>query len=654
MAVTRVRTLAVATLAIAAFVSLFLLLRRVPDVAPQSDPALIDLGTLNVLRGYQAVGPYSRFGWSHPGPLYFQLLAPGYSLSGERHLGTVTGVALLNVISLIVAMAIVWRHASSRWLLPVSIAVGAIYVGRLPGVLASTWNPHCILLPLVALQLATAAVVAGRIRWLPAVVVLGSFAVQTHIGCAALVFTCLAFALAAAILALRRGATAARSAVLAAVALGAIVWAAPVIEEIRPGGRHNLRDIVAFFAGQAPADPRGAARGFAYLATAPFSPGLTLDWGTDWNPLAAGYRRLMLVEGGLLVLAAAMAWRRRQRLEAALAALALASAATGLVAVRRLPEPMHDYTILWVSTIGVVAWCVIGGVGLDAILRAIARRDRPRAMLLRRLVVAVAVAALVVAASREVVARYQLVRTTSDQVIALANGAAAYLARAGVTDPLVHVPGDLWGTTAGVVLELARRGLEPKIESAWVSMFGDRLQPRGSETRGLRLASTAESENDYRYRMNYVLLGDAQGLSLYAEEAPPPFVVVDRAPDRRESTAFSAQELARLFDGRWAAGQDSSAADVVFRGPQTVTFSLPARAVGLRLWGQEYREWRLECDDGAGTRRPLGQVRIASGRGTEMAEVFPRGLTSCPSLAVTSLDAQVTWLSEIQILQGRE
>src|SRR5438876_7442456 len=80
------------TLGTAAVVAILVVaIRLVPDTAPESDHAVIDLSVLNVLHGTQMVGAYSRYGWHHPGPLYFQLLSPLYLLSGYRHLSVTIG-----------------------------------------------------------------------------------------------------------------------------------------------------------------------------------------------------------------------------------------------------------------------------------------------------------------------------------------------------------------------------------------------------------------------------------------------------------------------------------------------------------------------------------------------------------------------------------
>jgi hypothetical protein len=46
------------------------------DFWSYGDLAVIELSVRNALRGHPLLGPYSRFGWDHPGPALFYLLAP--------------------------------------------------------------------------------------------------------------------------------------------------------------------------------------------------------------------------------------------------------------------------------------------------------------------------------------------------------------------------------------------------------------------------------------------------------------------------------------------------------------------------------------------------------------------------------------------------
>src|ERR1043166_6073345 len=66
------------------FIAAFRLPFRLSNFYPQGDMAVLEIGTLHASTGAQLLGPYSRFHWNHPGPLYFYLLVPFYVLSGRQ------------------------------------------------------------------------------------------------------------------------------------------------------------------------------------------------------------------------------------------------------------------------------------------------------------------------------------------------------------------------------------------------------------------------------------------------------------------------------------------------------------------------------------------------------------------------------------------
>ena len=78
-------------------------------VTPVSDTAVIESFTLYASRAQLLVGPYSRYGWHHPGPLFFYLLAPVYTLAGSSTPALSAGALLINVASIVVlAWVLMW------------------------------------------------------------------------------------------------------------------------------------------------------------------------------------------------------------------------------------------------------------------------------------------------------------------------------------------------------------------------------------------------------------------------------------------------------------------------------------------------------------------------------------------------------------------
>ena len=166
-------------LAVVVCAALVLLSRRAADAPSTSDTAVIESYTLLASRAELLVGAYSRFQWHHPGPLYFYVLAPFYVLSGEKTAGLHAGAAAISIGSLALVAAVLVRRRGT-----LAVLVGgslALLAWRAAEATASPWNPHVPLLPMAALVIAGADVVAGRMWLLPAVALLASMAGQAHI-----------------------------------------------------------------------------------------------------------------------------------------------------------------------------------------------------------------------------------------------------------------------------------------------------------------------------------------------------------------------------------------------------------------------------------------------------------------------------------------
>jgi len=157
---------------------------------PAADGALIEIYTIHATRGEQLLGAYSQYGWYHPGPLLFYLLAPFDAVSGRTVYGLDLGALVINVVSLLIIGSILGRRRGLSPVTAVLLLAGLFaYVVRLPDLLTSAWNPHISVWPFAALLVCTAATVDGAIGWLPVVVALASLVTQTHVGFAPVAFT---------------------------------------------------------------------------------------------------------------------------------------------------------------------------------------------------------------------------------------------------------------------------------------------------------------------------------------------------------------------------------------------------------------------------------------------------------------------------------
>src|SRR5262245_7553232 len=172
--------LMVAAAALILAAGMILLARRANDVATLGDNAVIESYTWMASHGDLLLGPYSRFQWHHPGPISFFWMAPFYALSGARPAGLSAGALTLNLAVLAILTSTLIRRADTI-LSAAIMAVIALYCLRIAPVFTSPWNPHLIVLGMMALIVAAADVLAGSYSRLPVLALLASLVGQTHV-----------------------------------------------------------------------------------------------------------------------------------------------------------------------------------------------------------------------------------------------------------------------------------------------------------------------------------------------------------------------------------------------------------------------------------------------------------------------------------------
>ena len=328
--------------------------RSAPPIREVSDGAILEIYTLEALRGALLVGPYSRFGWHHPGPLYFYTLAPWYWLSGLHTAGMQAGALAINLIATWVIVRTMIAEAST----PTAIAVSSFtawYAFRTGDMLVSVWNPHIVVLPLVAYTVLAAAA-AGRPRrsYLLGLVVVGAFLAQTHLAMVPIVAV---LGVAAAWKSRRLSGTT----WAIAVAVKLVLWIPPLVEQLthRPG---NLVSIARFFVhGGRGQDLSIAVASWASAVTAAFRPRFFLALGADYVPVAGWL--LSGLSAGLiatLVTLAMKSWRA-SRFDAWLLAMCALALAAALLATTRIQDRIIDHEIFWMSGIGALSVAAMVG-----------------------------------------------------------------------------------------------------------------------------------------------------------------------------------------------------------------------------------------------------------------------------------------------------
>ncbi len=468
-------------------VSVLAAARRAAPAYPVSDKALIELATMNAADGRQLHGPYSRYGWQHPGPMLFYLLAPFYAAAGSRTAGLAAGALAINLAALAAAVWVLVRHAGPA-LTVAFAALIALYVGRVPGLVVSSWNAHATFFASAALVVISAAVAAGRIRLLPLFLAVASFVLQTHVATFPLVLTTAALVAAATGRRWIEAAAEEREALKAqanrAAWVAAALWLLPLVEELsRPAG--NMSAMWQF----ARQPPRGgtfpqAFDAWAGALTGVFRGGLPLPQGRIIARSVMAWPRVIAVLQ-LLLLAGVVVWARRRRREvhAWMAAQSLTVSVTALWAVTRIPDGIHDHEVFWIAAVGVVGAASTAAAAMSRV----ASEWQPLARSRGPLVAGFASALLLIGASFEGLRQVAVAGSSSrtkeadDHVMRVTRAIQSEIERQGSRRPMVVIDQRVWDWAAGVILQLRRQGTRVVIEDGLVEMFAGTLAPDGSE-----------------------------------------------------------------------------------------------------------------------------------------------------------------------------
>lgn len=464
-----------------------------------SDHALIELQTHDVFRHAVLLGPFSRFGWNHPGPLLFYALVLPYRLAGSSAAALGLGALLLNTAALVATVALVRRRAGT---LPAALVVVAVaLVLRTGGVPfgSDAWNPHVALLPFTLFVVLVWETSGGRAWALPATAGVASFLVQTHIGYAGVVGALAAWAVAALAVAMlrdesrppderRRTAVRAAGATLLVVS---VAWALPVAEQLThdPG---NLREVTSFATSS---DDKAGLADAAKVASQQL--GGRTEWlfgrhvpEADLEDLTPGGRDPMSALGGIdiadsitfpwllvaLAVATTVAARRGERAIARLGATVLVGIAGAVISTASITGVMFPYLVLYFWVLSALAAVVVVWAAWTELTRS--RASAPdaegRAVHASRAVAVVVSLSLLVGIGGAVAA----VRTDHlrDPAITLREVTDQLVATLPEPDRPVLLRSSpnfvaLW-YKAGLALELTKRGVDVRVEESSTTSFG--------------------------------------------------------------------------------------------------------------------------------------------------------------------------------------
>ncbi|MGZ6925071.1 MAG: hypothetical protein ACXVJF_00005 [Acidimicrobiia bacterium] len=322
------------------------------------------------------VGPWSRWGWSHPGPAMFWLLAPFLRVLGND--GVLIGTVLCGIGSAVGIVLIAYRVGRGP-----GAAITAGFLAALASaagfeLMVDPWNPWIAFFPFALFLAAVVGTTATDPRLLVVAVLVGSFVVQTHAGYLALVGGLLAVA---AVVCWRTD----RRAFLVAAGLGVVVWIPAVVDQIvhDPGNLRQLLDYAR--SGSEPTAGWANAFGAMSSQLRPLGPWIAnheTHFGFERTATGAWSIAVIALVAGLGLLA----HRRGGKIAARLALVTLVAIALAFVSSSRITGAFVGYVVAYWRPVAAMTWLSI----VCSVLSIVRRRTVERA------VVAVGLGVLVV------------------------------------------------------------------------------------------------------------------------------------------------------------------------------------------------------------------------------------------------------------------
>ena len=333
---------------------------------PSGDWAVLTMRVEDVGRHTPLVGPYSRFGWNHPGPLMYWLLAFPYHLLGDRPEALLAAAATLNALTVAALSAVAWRRGRLP-LVALTMAATAILIHAMgPAMIRDPWNPFITLLPLALTVYLVWSVIEGDFWMWPPLAFLVSFELQSHIGYLPMLamLGVSVFAIAwrrKSFNTLLPTSTKQRWWVLglsSAVVIGC--WLPVLLDQV--AGTGNLGAIAHYFLTNSDS-PAGFGTAFHVAADQlrfPSAPWLGRSElaGLDGALLGSGLAALVVP---ILSMAGSLWLAVRMRVLAALRLqlVVIATALGGLIATARVTGPLFDWVVRWWWVIACLWWLSI-------------------------------------------------------------------------------------------------------------------------------------------------------------------------------------------------------------------------------------------------------------------------------------------------------
>lgn len=495
-------------------------------IITDSDIAISELYVELATRGRLLVGAYSRFGWHHPGPLYFYAVAPFYALSGHQAAALYATALALNLAALAVILWVMTREANAASTTMV-VGVCLLFAWRLPWFLASPWNAHVAVMPSLAFLVVAAAVASGRRRLLPLMALVGSFAAQTHVGFVPLV---LGITIVVGVRALyRRNGASLWPAVNAALWVTAVLWLWPLSEAIANGGG-NVAALWRFFVTESGTGHsiREALLNGSVGLTGIVRPDLVLPWGGHFD--LDGLRwsvPFAIVEVVLLAVVARRSFSLARTFDGCLASVALVATAISLWGITRLQGDVLNHDVFRLSAVGALNLGILAGEALRRVIERAGRWSSTPGVVAASNAFLVLMAASIGVRDLMSMTTFEQTRRERAAIVDAYGAVRNYIASNAVRKPLIRTGQDRVSDAAGVLLRLAQDGTPAAVMDSDVSVLSPAFAATGDEDALITLADLGLHRELREQPDNVILL---QAFPLFVDATR----LVPRRPGGRE------------------------------------------------------------------------------------------------------------------------
>jgi len=547
-------------LALGALLPMLVLLLRTPfrDWLPIGDVGTIALRVAEVGTSHTPlVGPYSHFGWAHPGPLLFEILAGPYRVFGTG--GMLAGALLINGVAMWIIATRLYRAGG------VAVAVfGVACFWAASWSLGTSylwypWNPNIAMLPFAALLVLTWTS-ARNSEWdLPLLALVASFLAQTHVAYAPFVVVLVPIALlgrarrsAPELMPWAKPRSTARRRVPAflTVAVLVVAWSPPLVDALAHQGG-NVGDLVDFWFADHQTMGFGSAVRVVFLELSVRAPWLGFHEPTFLGAVAP--RGTPIPIGLFLVVGAAVAARRAgDRFALRCASSVLACIGVAILSVARVVGFAYPYLVFATRVIGAASVLVSFWI----LVRLVRRERHPR---VRQTVtgVAVVVGTLVVAASTLSAGRAGIgtadEQHASDTLLRVANEALPHLA--GVKRVEVGSGASFSGSSfkVGLMYDLVHHGYQVTTDRSDHVRLGTHYT--SATPTDTSLVVTAGAQEFDRVAATHRLLAESARPARFPVGAPPPrhdedpYVYLRRVRDLVDRATF--RRLVTYVTGRY-------------------------------------------------------------------------------------------------------